>query len=122
MEPKNIVLKFNECITHADIDGLSNLMSDDHIFIDRANKRTEGKIRNISTTWKPFFNLFPEYRTIFEKIILKGSTVILTGYSVCSDEILNNVHAIWMAQVKNNKVSLWRIYDDTKQNREMLGI
>ncbi|MCC8145185.1 MAG: nuclear transport factor 2 family protein [Bacteroidales bacterium] len=122
MDTESIVLTFNKCINNADIEGLSNLMSENHVFIDRDNNRTEGKSNNISQTWKPFFRLFPDYKNIFEKVTLKGDRVILEGYSVCSEEILNNVHAIWIAQVTEGKISLWHIYDDTPENREILGI
>lgn len=67
-------------------------------------------------------SLFPGYHNIFEKILVKGSTVILQGYAVCSDEVLNNVRAIWIAEIIKDKVSLWHIYPDTEQNRERWGL
>lgn len=72
-------------------------MTDDHVFIDMVNARIEGKLNNRKMAWEPFFRLFPSYHNIFEKILVKGSTVILQGYAVCSDEVLNNVRAIWIA-------------------------
>ncbi len=36
-DPKLIALQFNEYINNQDIKGLSNLKTEDHIFIDRAN-------------------------------------------------------------------------------------
>ena len=122
IEPQSIALKFNDCINNADIERLIGLMTEDHVFIDTANNRTEGKYNNRVTTWEPFFKLFPGYRNIFEKVISKGSTVILQGYSVCSDESLNNVHAIWVAEIVKDKVSLWHIHPDTKENREKFGL
>ncbi|MCD7978108.1 MAG: GNAT family N-acetyltransferase [Tannerellaceae bacterium] len=119
---KSIALRFNDCINKADLQGLSVLMTDNHTFIDMAKNRTEGKINNINKTWKPFFDLFPVYRNIFQKIITRGSTVIMQGYSVCSDECLNNVCAIWVAEVIKGKVSLWHIYSDNEENRKILGI
>lgn len=122
MDSTSIALQFNECITNADLNGLSSLMTEDHIFIDTANNRIKGKDNNIVQTWEPFFNLYPGYRNIFENIVARGSTVIMQGYSICSDEILNNIRAIWVAQIINNKVSLWHIYSDTKENRAMLDL
>lgn len=97
-------------------------MTDDHVFIDMVNARIEGKLNNRKMAWKPFFRLFPSYHNIFEKILVKGSTVILQGYAVCSDEVLNNVRAIWIAEIIKDKVSLWHIYPDTEQNRERWGL
>lgn len=46
----------------------------------------------------------------------------MQGYSICSDEILNNIRAIWVAEIRGNKVSSWHIYLNTKENREMLDL
>ena len=62
------------------------------------------------------------YRYDLYCILVKGSTVILQGYAVCSDEVLNNVRAIWIAEIIKDKVSLWHIYPDTEQNRERWGL
>jgi RimJ/RimL family protein N-acetyltransferase len=121
-DPKSIALQFNECITNADLNGLVNLMTEDHLFIDTANNRIRGKDNNKIQAWEPFFNLYPGYRNIFENIVVRGSNVIMQGYSICSDEILNNVHAIWVTEIINDKVALWHIYPDTKENREIFNL
>jgi len=122
IDSTSIALQFNECITNADLNGLSNLMTEDHVFCDTANNRIKGKDNNIAHAWEPFFNLYPGYQNIFENIVARGSTVIMQGYSICSDEILNNIRAIWVAEIINNKVDSWCIYPDTKENREMLDL
>ncbi|MDR3118742.1 MAG: hypothetical protein LBU44_04895 [Mediterranea sp.] len=122
VDPKSIALQFNEYITNADLNGLSNLMTGDHIFIDTSNNRIKGKDNNIVQAWQPFFDLYPGYRNIFENIVVRGSTVIMQGYSICSNEILNNIHAIWVAEIIKNKVGSWHIYADTKANRELFDL
>lgn len=117
-----IALKFNECITNRDISGLSDMMAENHVFIDTANNRIGGKINCITQAWRPFFALYPDYRNIFENIVVRDTSVIMQGYSVCSEDILNNIRAIWVAEIENNKVALWQIYPDTKENREMLKL
>ena len=109
ISPKSIALQFNECITNADLKGLANLMTEDHVFCDTANNRIKGKDNNIVQAWEPFFNFYPGYRNIFENIVARGSTVIMQGYSICSDEILNNICAIWVAKIIDNKVGSWHI-------------
>lgn len=121
-DPKLIALNFNDCISKADITGLLDLMTEDHVFIDTANNRIEGKSNNKAMAWEPFFNLFPGYYNVFENVISKGSMVIMQGYSVCSNEILNNVRAIWVAEIIKDKVALWHIYPDTEENRKKLGL
>ena len=82
ISPKSIALQFNECITNADLKGLANLMTEDHVFCDTANNRIKGKDNNIVQAWEPFFNFYPGYRNIFENIVARGSTVIMQGYSI----------------------------------------
>ena len=122
IDPRIIALQFNECISRADINALSSLMTENHVFIDMANNRIVGKSDNIVKAWKPFFRLYPGYRNIFESVTVNGSMVIMQGYSICSDQVLNNVHAIWVAETKENKVNLWHIHPDTKENRNKFGI
>ena len=119
---ETIALRFNDCINRADIHGLSDLMTDDHVFIDTANNRIEGKTRNIMQAWEPFFAFYPGYRNIFERVVSRGQTVIMQGYSICSVAILNNVRAIWVAEIKKEKVCLWHIYPDTEENRNLWGL
>ena len=122
IDPKIIALQFNECINKADINGLSGLMTENHIFIDMTNNRIVGKSDNIVKAWKPFFSLYPGYRNIFESVTVNGSMVIMQGYSICSDQILNNVRAIWVAEIRENKVNLWHIHPDTNENRSKFCI
>lgn len=61
------------------------------------------------------FRLYPGYRNIFESVTVNGSMVIMQGYSICSDQVLNNVHAIWVAEIKENKVNLWHIHPTRKR-------
>jgi ketosteroid isomerase-like protein len=117
-----IALQFNGCINNRDIEGLTDLMTEDHVFIDMENNRIEGVSNARDMAWKPFFHLFPDYRNIFERVVVKGSKVIMQGYSVCSDKRLNNLRAIWVAEVREDKVSLWRIYPDTEENSAFLNI
>ena len=35
ISPKSIALQFNECITNADLKGLANLMTEDHVLKER---------------------------------------------------------------------------------------
>jgi hypothetical protein len=46
IDPESIALRFNNCIGNADIDGLLELMTEDHVFIDTENNRIEGASNN----------------------------------------------------------------------------
>lgn len=47
-DSKTIALKFNECIGNTDIEGLVDLMTDDHVFIDMANRRKQRKMGTLN--------------------------------------------------------------------------
>ena len=64
IDPKLTVLQFNEYINKHDIDGLSSLMTEDHVFVDRAGKGDKGK-ESMTKGLKGFFDMFPEYENTF---------------------------------------------------------
>lgn len=53
-----MVCRFNERINARDIDGLTELMTDDHLFTDPAGSQVVGKPACI-VAWKSFFSTFP---------------------------------------------------------------
>ena len=119
-EQKAVVLQFNEFINKRNKDGLATLMTDDHIFIDSANNIIHGKEKSLEA-WKGFFELFPDYRNVFENLEPHNGLVVIAGHSICSDKRLDGP-AIWTAKTKVNKVTEWRVYRDTPENRKQLGI
>jgi ketosteroid isomerase-like protein len=117
---RNIVTAFNDCITRRDIDGLSKLMTDDHVFIDAVNNRISGKARCIEA-WNGFFDAFPDYRNRFERVVMVGNEAVIIGHSVCSDVRLAGP-ALWTAKMEGELIAEWRVYEDTGANRARLGV
>lgn len=119
-DPKITALEFNEFITRHDPAGLASLMSDDYLFIDREG--TEERTRDkASRGWEEFFRMFPKYRNVIARVESKDDTVILIGYAYWNE---NNTRdpAIWVANIKDDRVTEWRIYYDTVENWNKLGI
>ena len=119
-DPKLTALLFNECINRRDIDGLSALMSDDHIFIDREDAVYRGK-ETMTKGWIEFFQSFPQYRNTFTRLESRDDTVILIGYATWSTGAQPD-QAIWTATIRDDRVAEWRIYQDNEKNRAMLDI
>jgi ketosteroid isomerase-like protein len=115
-----IVMSFNECITRRDIDGLSRLMTDDHVFIDAANNTISGKERCVEA-WRRFFDAFPDYRNHFEHVSVAEDKAVIIGHSVCADTRLAGP-ALWTAKIAGELIAEWRVYDDTSANRALLGV
>jgi hypothetical protein len=115
-----VVIQFNHCITHRDLDGLTALMSDDHVFIDSANNRVEGKAA-CTAAWRSFFEAFPDYRNEFERVRSLREDAVMSGRSICSDPLLDGP-ALWTAKVNDGLVSEWRVLADTPANRAAIGL
>lgn len=119
-DPKLVVLQFNECINNQDLQGLSNLMIEEHVFIDSSDDVHKGKASMVKG-WAEFFNLYPDYQNHFLHVESRDNLVLVIGYSTCSYKPLDGP-ALWTAKIKNDLVAEWRVYLDTAENREKLNL
>ena len=119
-DPKLIALLFNECINTQNIEGLSSLMSEDHTFIDRKND-VYGEKEYMVKGWIDFFEQFPKYKNTFTRVESQDNLAIILGYANWSKDSKKD-YAIWVASIENDLVAEWRIYEDTKENREKLNL
>ena len=117
-----ITLQFNNYINSSDLDGLSSLMTDDHVFIDSSNDVHDGGKEAMTEGWRDFFRLYPDYRNFFTSVIMSDGDVIMVGYSVCPNEPVLDGPAIWKARIRDGLLAEWRVYLDTRANRELLHI
>ncbi len=106
-EYTDLINKFNKFINSQNIEGLSELMTDDHIFIDSENNIVRSK-ENCLKAWNKFFKLFPDYKNVFVSMMEKESIILIEGYSSCSDAKLNG-QAIWSVKIINDKIAEWRV-------------
>jgi ketosteroid isomerase-like protein len=118
--PREIILAFNQRINEQDLDGLANMMTKDHTFIDSSNEVHAGKEMMVPG-WGEFFESYPDYRNHFESLETRGDEVFILGYSTCSHPPLDGP-AIWTARVENGLVAEWRVYLDTEENRRILDL
>ena len=120
VDPKLVVLQFNECINRRDIDGLAALMSEEHVFIDSSDCVHRGKAFMVAG-WTDFFNRYPDYRNHFSILESRGDLVFVSGHSTCAYDPLDGP-ALWTARVEDGLVAEWRVYLDTIENRKKLGL
>ena len=81
--PEAVVARFNDCINRRDLDGLARMMADDHVFIDSAGGRVDGR-ESCLAAWRGFFDAYPDYRNVFFHVSERrrgggGGTVGLLG-------------------------------------------
>lgn len=119
-DPKIIALEFNERITRHDIGGLSALMSEDHLFVDREGKNESSRER-MTRGWADFFKMFPGYKNTFVRVESRDDIVIMIGYAYWNETDTHDP-AIWVAKITDDLVAEWRIYYDDAENRRRFGI
>jgi ketosteroid isomerase-like protein len=117
---RSIALRFNEMINARDLTGLSELMTEDHTFIDIPGEVIIGRDKMI-LGWFSFFKSYPDYRNNFTYVTAQGTKVIMIGFSECAYEPLDGP-AIWTAEIRDGLVAEWRVYEDTPKIRMTLGI
>lgn len=117
---QGLVRQFNEAINSQDMKGLAELMSSEHAFMDTAGHAIRGKQETLKA-WESFFAAFPDYQNVFEGLVTKEDLVVIVGRSSCSDRRLDGP-ALWTARVENGKITEWRVFDDTPDNRRQLGV
>jgi ketosteroid isomerase-like protein len=120
LDPRTVALRFNLRITARDLEGLCALMTEDHVFIDAAGTRIEGR-EQAQAAWQRFFEAFADYENVFGSIACDGDRVSIAGHSTCSDARLAGP-ALWSALVRGERVAEWRVYDDTPAARSELGL
>jgi len=119
-EPISIVQQFNNCINNQDINGLSKLMTENHIFIDRDGK-SHGPKSYMVEGWKGFFKMFPEYRNTFDRIGSTENLVCILGFAYWSEKEPYDP-VIWTAIIEDNLISEWSVYEDSPENRKKFNL
>jgi hypothetical protein len=95
-------------------------MTEDHVFIDSSDEIHQGKEFMVKG-WTRFFNNYPDYQNHFALLESRGDQVLVLGYSTCSYVPLDGP-AIWTALVRDDQIAEWRVYLDSRDNREKLNL
>lgn len=120
MDPKTIITTYKGHLNNRDLEGITSIITDTLVFIDSTGHTIMGKQACLEA-WDNFCKLFPDYQHVFEDILVKKDKVYIRGYSTCSDTRVQGP-VLWSAKIKNEQVDEWRVYRDTKENRELLGL
>lgn len=111
------VKQFIAAINRQDVEGIYALMHDDHVFVDSQGNKLSGK-DTMKEGWQGYFSWFPDYNITITDIFDKGDTFVAIGFAGASykgnAEATWRIPAAWKAVIKNNKISHWQVYADTK--------
>lgn len=114
---KETILAFIDRINAHDPEGLGELMSDDHTFIDAHGNQVNGKDKVIPS-WSSYFAWFPDYYIEVTDVLGDGDKIALFGFAGGSFQAKQTeswrLPAAWRAEVKVGRVTLWQVFADTK--------
>ncbi|MCA9571213.1 MAG: nuclear transport factor 2 family protein [Myxococcales bacterium] len=115
-----LVHAFNACINGADLDGLVEMLTEDHRFEDPAGSVVEG-LEACREAWRRFFAAFPGYTNTFDRVVVRGDQVVIAGSSAHDEPALSGP-ALWSAQVREGRLARWSVHLDIPEERERLGL
>ena len=125
-DPVVIVQTFVERINRHDLDGLAELMTKDHVFVDSLGQRFIGRDK-MRSGWRSYFNAFPDYEIRVDTVLRDGDRVALFGAARgtyagvgTAQEKHWQTPAAWHAVIRNGRVREWRIYCDTEMIRRTM--
>lgn len=128
MRPPEVAAAFVARINDHDLVGLSELMTDDHIFIDALGTRTTGRAA-MRSGWEQYFALVPDYWIKIERTLQDDRVLGLFGaaggtYAGGSGGRKGQweVLAAWLAETRDDQVALWRVYADNLSIRRLMGV
>jgi ketosteroid isomerase-like protein len=119
--------RFIACIKAHDVGGLIELMSEDHVFVDSLGSRLSRPA--IEQGWRQYFEMVPDYWIKIDRAISDGDTSVLIGSAGGTwvppggkQETENEwrTPAVWIANVRDGKISEWRVYCDNEPLREKM--
>ena len=117
MTNKDTVLAFIDRINAQDVDGVAELMTDDHRFVDAHGNEVMGK-GSMTAGWRGYFVMFPVYSIEVNEIFEDGDTFAMFGFAGGSfkgkADASWRLPAAWKAMVKDGRIALWQVFADTK--------
>jgi SnoaL-like domain len=114
---RGTVLSFIDRINAHDVDGLAQLMTDDHTFIDAHSNQVVGKEKMIAG-WRGYFEWFPDYRIEIVDVFETDESFALFGFAGGSFKGNKTerwyLPAAWKAIVRDGRIAVWQVFADTK--------
>ena len=120
-----VAVSFVDCINRTDIDGLVELMSEDHALEVFDEEPLAGRDAN-RDAWIDYFMSFPDYVIYPRRIAEIDEGAAVLGHTTGShlglpDDEEKNCTLIWIAHVEDGRVTRWRLVEDSIQNRRAFG-
>jgi predicted ester cyclase len=124
----DIVKAFIAAINRRAPSEISNLMAEDHVFVDSTGTSHPGR-EKMTAGWGEYFRMFPDYRIDVESILAENALVAVFGsasgtYNGRRGLVPENrieMPAAWKAVVENGKIKLWQVYADWTEGTRIIN-
>jgi ketosteroid isomerase-like protein len=121
MSPTETVLEFLDRINQRNVDKLTELMTEDHTFIDTLGNSNQGR-EKMRAGWRGYYAMCPDYWVSHEQIFESGSLVAVFGFAGGTiSGIKWKTPASWLGVVEQGRVKEWRVYADNKPVYDILA-
>ncbi len=117
MTPERVARAFVAAINSRQVEALSELMTDDHVFVDSDGSKKTGR-QTVGQAWAGYFSMVPDYRIFVEETLARGDTVVILGRAQgtfarkggVKPETHWSVPVAWRAKIDGDRVSVWQVY------------
>jgi hypothetical protein len=120
------VVSFIDAINRGDVAHLASLMTEDHRLQVFDESPLDGKEANIDG-WRGYTSSFPDYVIYPHHLVAQNAEVIVLGHTTGShldlpDEQESTLTLLWRAIVRDGRLQLWQLIEDTPDRRMEFGI
>ncbi len=123
-----VVRAFVAKINAHNVEGLYELMTNDHVYVDALGARQQGR-HVIRQAWMVHFALVPDYYITSAQVLSEGETIAIFGRAGGTYSHRGQLHAAnrweapaaWKVVVRGTRVAEWRIYTDNQPLREIIA-
>ncbi len=125
-KPVQITLDFIDAINRNDLDKVTGIMTEDHLFID-LDKEEIYDHKTLVRWWQFYFSHWPEYRICVSELYQHENKVIVIGRT-CGSHVEIPVSReyrdtlLWYSEVVDNQIKNWHLHYDTYEARESFGL
>jgi ketosteroid isomerase-like protein len=121
MIPEEVFNLFVAAINRHDVQGLTSLMTPDHIFMDSLGRRVVGAA-TMEAGWRGYFAMCPDYWIRTDHLMTKDGIVLAVGRAGGTiDGTSWQTPAAWKAIIREGKVAEWHVFADNKPVYEILA-
>ena len=124
--PLAMAISFIDCINRGDIDGLVELMHEDHELCVFDEPPTAGRKNNVPG-WRCYASSFPDYLIHPRRMAVVGDIAAVLGHTTGShlglpDDEEAKLTLIWLCELRDGKLLRWSLVPDDARNRARWGL